>query len=113
MTRVTIDDTEEVLVPVVDLVTDDWDGLENTAGPGDVMGAIELDRLLRPVRLVGEKVRDQLADLRPSKVTFECGLAVGVRNGKLTALLVDGQADVSMTLALEWDLRDGENPSEQ
>ena len=60
------------------------------------------------VKALGGRIREQVAELKPSKITIETGIAVAVKNGKLTALLVDGQADVSFTLTLEWDLSEGE-----
>jgi hypothetical protein len=33
----------------------------------------------------------------------ELGIQLAVKNGKLTALLVEGKADVSLTVMLEWD----------
>jgi hypothetical protein len=97
-------DGETVLVPVLD-AEDDGDTTVNTSA---LLDRIDAEELLRPVRALGGKIRDQVADLKPSRVTIETGIAVAVRNGKLTALLVDGQADVSFTLTLEWDLSGGE-----
>jgi hypothetical protein len=58
---------------------------------------------------VAQAIRSGLKKAAPSKTTVELGIALAVRNGKLTALLVEGQADVSLTVTLEWG---GDRPAE-
>jgi hypothetical protein len=90
----------KVLVPIVEVA-----GGDRTANTSPKV-KIDVDELLAPVKALGGRIRDQVKELKPTTITLETGIAVAVRNGKLTALLVDGQADVSFTLTLEWDLSD-------
>ena len=88
-----------VQVLVVDELIDD-DAVTNTS----LLEHLNVDDLLRPIRAIAERARDALAIAKPSKLTLECGIAVALKNGKLTTLLVQGQADVAMKLTVEWDL---------
>ena len=40
----------------------------------------------------------------PSKTTVELGISLAVKNGVLTTLIVDGKAQASLTVTLEWDV---------
>jgi hypothetical protein len=51
---------------------------------------------------VAHAIRSGLSKVTPSKTTVELGLQLVVKNGKLTALLVEGRADVSLKVTLEW-----------
>lgn len=44
-----------------------------------------------------------IAELRPSHVTVEFGCSLRAQAGQLTALLVNGSADASIKVSLEWD----------
>lgn len=47
-------------------------------------------------------LKGALDSVAPDKVTIEFGLELAVKNGKLTALLVDGAGTASLSVALEW-----------
>ena len=51
---------------------------------------------------VAQAIRSGLVKVTPSKTTVELGIQLAVKNGKLTGLLVEGQADVSLKVTLEW-----------
>jgi hypothetical protein len=51
---------------------------------------------------IAKAIRSGLEKVMPSKTTVELGIELAVRNGKLTGLLVDGQANASLKVTLEW-----------
>jgi hypothetical protein len=51
---------------------------------------------------VAQAVRSGLANVRPDRVTVELGIDLAVKNGKLTAMLVEGEASASLKVTLEW-----------
>jgi hypothetical protein len=51
---------------------------------------------------IAQAIRSGLGKVRPSRTTVELGIELAVRNGKLTGLLVDGEADASLRVTLEW-----------
>lgn len=55
---------------------------------------------------VAHAIRSGLRKTVPTKTTVELGIQLAVKNGKLTALLVEGKADVSLKITLQWG-RDG------
>jgi Trypsin-co-occurring domain 1 len=51
---------------------------------------------------IAQAIRSGLEKAAPSKTTVMLGIELAVKNGKLTGLIVDGQADASLTVTLEW-----------
>jgi hypothetical protein len=51
---------------------------------------------------VAQAVRSGLEKVTPSKTTVELGIQLAIKNGMLTGLIVDGRADASLTVTLEW-----------
>ena len=51
---------------------------------------------------VAQAVRSGLEKVAPSKTTVELGIQLAIKNGKLTGLIVEGKADASLTVTLEW-----------
>ncbi len=47
-------------------------------------------------------IRSGLEKVAPSKTTVELGIQLAVKNGKLTGLIVEGKADASLKVTLEW-----------
>jgi hypothetical protein len=51
---------------------------------------------------IAQAVRSGLEKVTPSKTTVELGIELAVKNGKLTGLIVEGDAKASLTVTLEW-----------
>ena len=51
---------------------------------------------------IAKPLVSMLKEVQPRKATLEFGVEVAVEAGKLTALLVKGTADATLTIALEW-----------
>jgi Trypsin-co-occurring domain 1 len=73
-------------------------GWKDTFDFADVAGTLEG---------VARAVRSGLEKVTPSKTTVELGIQLAIKNGKLTGLIVEGKADASLTVTLEW----GKQPS--
>jgi Trypsin-co-occurring domain 1 len=51
---------------------------------------------------VAQAVRSGLEKVTPAKTTVEFGIELAVKNGKLTGLIVEGDAKASLKVTLEW-----------
>ena len=51
---------------------------------------------------IAQAVRSGLAKAAPSKTTVELGIDLAVKSGKLTSLVVEGDATASLRVTLEW-----------
>jgi hypothetical protein len=51
---------------------------------------------------IAQAVRSGLEKVTPSKTTVELGIELAVKNGKLTGLVVEGDASASLKVTLEW-----------
>lgn len=51
---------------------------------------------------IAKPLVEMLEDIHPRKATLEFGVEVAVEAGQLTALLVKGSADATLTITLEW-----------
>jgi hypothetical protein len=54
---------------------------------------------------VAGKLFEHLRDAGPARIKAQLGLGFAVKAGKLTAVLVDGQANANVVVTMEWDLR--------
>jgi len=52
---------------------------------------------------VAQAIHSGLVAVAPSKTQVKLGIKLAVKNGKLTALVVEGQAEASLKVTLEWD----------
>jgi Trypsin-co-occurring domain 1 len=52
---------------------------------------------------IAQAVRSGLEKVIPSKTTVQLGIELAVKNGKLTGLIVEGDASASLNVTLEWD----------
>lgn len=68
-------------------------GWKDTFDLADVSGTLEG---------IAQAVRSGLEKVTPSKTTVELGIQLAVKNGKLTGLIVEGKADASLKVTLEW-----------
>jgi hypothetical protein len=51
---------------------------------------------------IAQAVRSGLEKVTPSRTTVELGIELAVKNGKLTGLIVEGDASASLKVTLEW-----------
>lgn len=51
---------------------------------------------------IAQAVRSGLEKVTPSKTTVELGIELAVKHGKLTGLIVEGDASASLKVTLEW-----------
>jgi NTP-dependent ternary system trypsin peptidase co-occuring protein len=101
-----------VALPVVDLppgpdgaYADADAGSDETAvaDRGDAArGVSDLKPALAAIEDFSEALRRAVAGVRPRKATVEFTLAFGVQTGKVVAMFVDGKAEGSVKVTLEW-----------
>jgi hypothetical protein len=78
--------------------------VDGAGGMGSVgLGKLDLREALETIGEAAGLVYDRLEHLTPTKASVEFGVSFSVQGGKLTALLFDGKADASLTIALEWE----------
>ena len=51
---------------------------------------------------IAQAIRSGLEKVTPSRTTVELGIQLAIKNGMLTGLIVEGKADASLTVTLEW-----------
>jgi hypothetical protein len=51
---------------------------------------------------LAEAIRSGLAKVKPTRTTVELGIDLAVKNGRLTGMLVEGEANASLKVTLEW-----------
>jgi hypothetical protein len=66
--------------------------------------AFDLDGLTATLDGVAHAVRSGVEKALPSKTTVELGISLAVKSGVLTTLIVDGKAQASLTVTLEWGI---------
>lgn len=66
-------------------------------------GKFDFDGVTGAIEGVGEAVRAAVAKAAPDSVSVELGFEVAVKAGKLTGLLVDGDAKGSIKVTLAWN----------
>jgi hypothetical protein len=79
--------------------------LDGGGGPAEKVGwkgTFDLERLSGTLEGIAQAIRSGLGKVRPSRTTVELGIELAVHNGVLTAMLVDGRAEASLTVTLEW-----------
>ena len=62
----------------------------------------DFDHVSGTLEGIAQAIRSGLAKAAPTKTTVELGIELAVKNGLLTGLLVNGQADTSLKVTLEW-----------
>ena len=78
---------------------------EGAGGPAEKVGwkdSFDLEQVSGTLDGIAQAVRSGLAKAKPSKTTVELGIQLTVKSGKLTGLLVEGQADALLKVTLEW-----------
>jgi hypothetical protein len=51
---------------------------------------------------IAQAIRSGLDKAKPARTTVELGIELAVKNGKLTGMLVEGEANASLKVTLEW-----------
>lgn len=89
---------EPVVVSVVDL-----DGTAVAGGDQKVgAGLPNLSGALKSINDFSAGLRAALAAVAPEKTTVEFSIGFAVQAGTLTAMFVDGKAEGSVTVTMEW-----------
>jgi hypothetical protein len=64
---------------------------------------LQLQSVMETIEDVANQFAATLERIRPDKASVELGVDFGVESGKLTALIVKGSANASLTITLEWE----------
>jgi hypothetical protein len=64
--------------------------------------AFDFEHVSGTLEGIAQAIRSGLAKVAPAKTTVEFGIELAVRNGKLTGLVVEGDAHASLRVTLEW-----------
>jgi hypothetical protein len=64
---------------------------------------VDAEVFFASIRRLATLLIDALSAAAPTRITAEFGIQAGVKAGKLTALLVEGQGEATITVTLEWD----------
>jgi hypothetical protein len=73
-------------------------------GPRDVglREQLSFAGVTETLRQVGGAVVEAIGKVRPERASVEFGLDLAVKSGKLTGLLVEGDATATLKVTLEW-----------
>ena len=69
-------------------------------------GIQSIEGLTDAIEGLSSSILDSLVRIRPRKATVQFGIAVALESGNLTALLVKGTGNASVTVTLEWGSAD-------
>jgi hypothetical protein len=79
--------------------------LDEGGGPAEKVGwkdTFDLEQVSGMLEGISQSIRSGLDKVRPSKTTVELGIELAVKNGRLTGMLVEGEASASLKVTLEW-----------
>ena len=72
-------------------------------GEEDVKSSLfKLDDVTDQIRAISRHFATVLDDAKPDKAGLEFGIQLSVKEGRLTALLVSGEATATLKVSLEW-----------
>ncbi|MGA5192800.1 CU044_2847 family protein [Streptomyces exfoliatus] len=83
----------------------DLEGLEGLEGLGGRLP--DLSAVTEALASFAGQIGDALHRAAPDRATVEFGCQLGLDAGKLTALVVQGSANASLRVTLEWEKRSG------
>lgn len=95
---VSIDLGEDATILVDTTLVDDG-GIEEVAWTD----GFEPDQFFKSIRLFAESLASALKAAAPTKINAEFGLKAAIESGKLTAFLVDGKGEATISVGLEWE----------
>ena len=78
---------------------------EGAGGPAEKIGwkdTFDFEHVSGTLEGIAQAIRSGLTKAAPAKTTVELGLELAVKNGKLTGMLVEGQASATLRVTLEW-----------
>lgn len=75
------------------------------------VGKPDLSAVMGALEGMSLAVKSALAKAAPDKVSVEFGLELAMKSGALTAMFVDGEANGSLRVTLEWQNDDGSSGS--
>lgn len=93
----------EILIPsssATDVATQD--GFGNSDGFSDVAFHLEFKDIVDTATEIAVMLRKSMERICPRKATVELSVGVDAKSGQLTALFVEGGANGSLKLTLEW-----------
>jgi hypothetical protein len=99
------DGVVEVVLPNKSVALVQVAELDGDGGPAEKVGwrdTFDLAQVSGTLEGIAQAIRSGLDNVKPSRTTVELGIQLAVKNGKLTALLVEGQAEASLKVTLEW-----------
>jgi hypothetical protein len=79
--------------------------LDEGGGQAEKVGwkdTFDLEHVSGMLEGISQSIRAGLDKVRPSKTTVELGIELALKNGRLTGMLVDGEANASLKVTLEW-----------
>jgi Trypsin-co-occurring domain 1 len=65
-------------------------------------GELQFQTMIDLLKKLSALMLDAIKQAQPTKASIEFGIDVGVESGKLTALLVKGEAKGNLKITLEW-----------
>jgi hypothetical protein len=80
-------------------------GDEDEEGGAEQVGwdkVFDLHQLSETLDGVAHAIKSGVEKAKPTKTTVELGLSLAVKSGILTSVIVDGKAQTSLTVTLEW-----------
>jgi Trypsin-co-occurring domain 1 len=95
----------EVLLPNKTMALVQADELDAGGGPAEKVGlkdAFDFQQVTGTLEGIAQAIRSGLDNVRPNKTTVELAIKLVVKNGRLTGMLIEGQADASLKVTLEW-----------
>jgi hypothetical protein len=74
------------------------------SGPRDIglSEALSFEGVSDTLEQIGRAVVGALVNVKPERARVEFGLELAVKSGRLTGLLVEGNANASLKVTLEW-----------
>ncbi len=73
-------------------------GRENVA-----FGSPSFDQITHVIEGVAQSIAMSMQTVRPSKATVKFGLEIGIQQGGLFAVLVQGSSKANLEITLEWN----------
>lgn len=87
-----------IVVPIVDL-----DGSAVSQQATTAAGMPGLTDALKSVNAFAERLQTSLDAVAPDKAKVEFSIGFTMQDNKITAMLVDGKSDGTITITMEWD----------
>ncbi len=77
-------------------------GLNTRQEVVDLQQVFSFKAIREAIQGISWQVANAIESTRPQKASVEFGIDVGVKNGKLTAVLVKGSGQTNLKITLEW-----------